>query len=220
MDKCEKALPLAQRLAHWADILRGQAAAGLYYAANIYEKERYQKIQDVALELFACATGQALEAVEPLRSTIFTRASPIPSSDAAVIDDEGRILLIRRADNGLWAMPGGGIDVGETPAQAAVREAIEETGVTCEPVALVGIHDSRFCAPDYPHQLYMMSFLCRPRLDIPVVAPPAFAHEVLDIQWFPEHALPAELDPGHVARIPEAFRVWHGDMRAYFDLPG
>ncbi|GCE23677.1 NUDIX hydrolase N-terminal domain-containing protein [Dictyobacter kobayashii] len=150
MDKDGQTISLTQQLAQWADILRGQAAAGLHYASNIYEEERYQKIQTVALELFACATGQELTAVEPLRKTLFARSSPIPSCDAGVIDAEGRILLIRRADNGLWAMPGGGIDVGETPAQAAVREVLEETGVTCEPVALIAIHDSRFCGTEYP----------------------------------------------------------------------
>ncbi|GLV53821.1 hypothetical protein KDH_06720 [Dictyobacter sp. S3.2.2.5] len=218
MDTHEKEVPLEQKLAQWADILRGQAVHGLHYAANIYEKERYQKILDVAQEMFACATGQTLEGIDPLKSVLFTRASPIPSADAAVIDDDGRILLIRRADNGLWAMPGGGIDIGETPAQAAVREALEETGVSSEPVALVGIHDSRFCGTVYPLQLYQMNILCRPLLDVPAVSPPTFAHEVLDIQWFPEHALPAEIDPGHRGRIPEAFRVWHGDRRAYVDL--
>jgi len=37
------------------------------------------------------------------------------------------------------------------------------------------------------------------------------------MNWFPEIALPDKLDPGHMQRIPEAFRVWHGDHRAFFD---
>ena len=56
-------------------------------------------------------------------------------ADAFVIDPAGRVLLVRRADDGLWAMPGGWVEPGETPAGAVVRETEEETGLV---VALVG----------------------------------------------------------------------------------
>lgn len=114
-------------------------------------------------------------------------------------------------------MPGGGLEVGETPAQGAVREVLEETGVTCEPVRLIGVYDSWLCGTISAYHLYQFSFLCRPLLHIPVVDPPEYAHEVKEGKWFAEHDLPDDLDPGHVRRIPEAFRVWHGDNRAYFD---
>jgi ADP-ribose pyrophosphatase YjhB (NUDIX family) len=50
-------------------------------------------------------------------------------ADALILDDEGRILLVRRADDGLWAMPGGWVEPGETREQAVVRETREETGL-------------------------------------------------------------------------------------------
>ena len=50
-------------------------------------------------------------------------------ADALVRDARGRVLLVRRADDGRWAMPGGWVDPGETPEQAVVREAAEETGL-------------------------------------------------------------------------------------------
>ena len=74
--------------------------------------------------------------------------------DAAVIDDDGRILLVQRADNSKWAMPGGAMEVSETPAEGVVREAFEETGVRCEVVALVGVFDSRLCGTISRHHLY------------------------------------------------------------------
>jgi ADP-ribose pyrophosphatase YjhB (NUDIX family) len=49
------------------------------------------------------------------------------TTDAAIFDHSGRILLIQRADNGRWAMPGGAAEVGETPSEAVVREVREET---------------------------------------------------------------------------------------------
>ena len=154
---------------------------------------------------------------DKLRAPIFSRPAPIPVGDAAIIDDAGSILLIRRADNQKWAMPGGAIAVGETPAEAVVREALEETGVLCEPIALVGVFDSRLCGTVSRHHLYQLVFLCRPLDGSKLVETPSHAIEVLDVGWFAEHAMPTDLDPGHVLRIPKAFRVWHGDDRAYFD---
>ncbi|QBD75244.1 NUDIX domain-containing protein [Ktedonosporobacter rubrisoli] len=209
---------LAQRLALLGEILRDCSARGLHFAANIYDRDNYRKIQDVALELQAIAGGQSLEEIEPLRTSLFNFPSPFAVGDGAVIDDAGKILLIRREDNGLWAMPGGGLEVGETPAEGAVREVLEETGIASEPVAFVGVHDSRLSGSGARHHLYHFLFLCRPLAE-KESKPASHANEVLEINWFPEHALPEELDPGHKQRIPEAFRVWHGDLRAFFDPP-
>jgi 8-oxo-dGTP pyrophosphatase MutT (NUDIX family) len=66
--------------------------------------------------------------------------SIVPSVNVAVTDDQGGLLLIQRSDNGNWALPGGAIDVGESLAQAAIRETEEETGIRCEITVLVGIY--------------------------------------------------------------------------------
>lgn len=62
-------------------------------------------------------------------------------ADAFVVGPSGEMLLIRRADDGLWAMPGGWVEPGESPAEAAVRETEEETGLV---VSLIGpVHIAR-----------------------------------------------------------------------------
>jgi ADP-ribose pyrophosphatase YjhB (NUDIX family) len=66
--------------------------------------------------------------------------SMVPSVNVAVEDGAGRILLICRTDNGNWALPGGAVDLGESLAQAAVRETKEESGVDCEITGLSGIY--------------------------------------------------------------------------------
>src|SRR5215469_12735351 len=66
--------------------------------------------------------------------------SLVPSANVIVVNDQGQILLIRRTDNGNWAVPGGGMDLGESITDAAVRETHEETGITCEIAGLVGIY--------------------------------------------------------------------------------
>lgn len=66
--------------------------------------------------------------------------SLVPSVIVLVADDAGRILAIERTDNGWWSIPGGAIELGESVAQAAVRETEEETGIRCEITGLVGIY--------------------------------------------------------------------------------
>lgn len=66
--------------------------------------------------------------------------SLVPSVTAAVRDEAGRLLMIHKIDNDLWALPGGGMDLGESVSDAAVREVEEETGVKVELVGLVGIY--------------------------------------------------------------------------------
>ena len=66
--------------------------------------------------------------------------SLIPGASAIVTDDKGRVLLHRRSDNKLWALPGGAMDIGETIAQCAEREVREETGLTVKAYRIVGIY--------------------------------------------------------------------------------
>ena len=66
--------------------------------------------------------------------------SIVPAVTAVVTDDQNRVLLIRRTDNSLWALPGGAIELGETVSAAVVREVREETGIDVEVAGLVGIY--------------------------------------------------------------------------------
>ena len=66
--------------------------------------------------------------------------SLVPSVNVVVVNEAGDVLMIRRSDNDNWAVPGGGIDLGESMVQAAVRETREETGILCEVTGLVGIY--------------------------------------------------------------------------------
>ncbi|MEU3765687.1 NUDIX domain-containing protein [Amycolatopsis keratiniphila] len=61
---------------------------------------------------------------------------------AFIQDDEGRILMIRRTDNDLYSIPGGQLELGETLAQAAVREVREETGIECEVTGVIGLYSN------------------------------------------------------------------------------
>src|SRR5215472_11261543 len=66
--------------------------------------------------------------------------SVVPSANVIVVNDQDEILMIRRTDNDNWAVPGGGMDPGESITDTAVRETQEETGIVCEITSLVGIY--------------------------------------------------------------------------------
>ena len=66
----------------------------------------------------------------------------LPSVAVALRDDEGRVLLARHVETGIWGLPGGGVEPGEAPADAAVREFWEETGVLVRLTRLIGIFGS------------------------------------------------------------------------------
>ncbi|MFJ9693437.1 NUDIX hydrolase [Kitasatospora sp. NPDC101183] len=66
--------------------------------------------------------------------------SVVPSVTAVVTDAEGQLLLIHKTDNDLWALPGGGHDIGESVADTVVREVREETGIDVEVSSVVGLY--------------------------------------------------------------------------------
>jgi 8-oxo-dGTP pyrophosphatase MutT (NUDIX family) len=100
-----------------------------------------------------------------LRAKVGNDLLLLPSVAAIVFDADRRMLLVQHAEDGLWVAPGGGIDPGETPADAVVREMYEETGLLAEPVDLIGVYSGPDCRVTYAngHQvLYVMSlFECR-----------------------------------------------------------
>ncbi|MCI0580438.1 MAG: hypothetical protein L0331_30120, partial [Chloroflexi bacterium] len=79
--------------------------------------------------------------------------------------------------------------------------------------------DSRRRGSPTPYHLYHNVFLCRPLDGGRPAQAPSHALEVLETAWFTADALPADLDPSHASSIQEAFRVWRGDSRAFFDSP-
>lgn len=206
----------AKQLALWADELRAIAGNGLQFVRNPYDEANYLRVQRIAAEMFSLVDGRPILDVEHLVLQLLGHYTPMVMGDALVINQQDEIMLIRRSDSGLWAAPGGAFDVGETAAEGAIRECLEETGWQVEPVALIGIYDSRVVGTLVGQHVYHLSFLCRPLSQI--CEGPTYSDEVLDLGWFREDELPP-LDAGHSTWVPNAFRYWRGELGApFFDL--
>ena len=195
-----------------ADELRSIADLGLHYADNDYDRERYDRVLSLSARLVAGIEKRSADDVMEEYGGGLVHATPYAAADAAVFRD-GRILLIRREDNGLWAMPGGMTEVGETWAQSAERELHEETGVKGTATRLLGVFDSRLWGSHAKFHFYGSVWLVELRDgETPVAGP-----ETTGVGYFAEDDLP-ELSPGHVRRVPLVFELARGDVPApYFD---
>ncbi|HUB65865.1 MAG TPA: NUDIX domain-containing protein [Candidatus Methylacidiphilales bacterium] len=123
---------------------------------------------------------------------------------AAVFDSQGRMLLHRRSDNNKWALPGGGIEVGETADQAIVREVKEETGYDVRVIRLIGIYsnpkDTTITYPEGDTVFYVsILFECTV-----IGGTPMLNEESTAIDWFSPTALPEPFHAGHIPRVRDA----------------
>lgn len=89
--------------------------------------------------------------IEQLRERIGHSLLLLPGVAALVRDERGHVLLQRRTDDGGWSLPAGGIDPGETPADAVAREVREETGLLVRPVRIAGVFGGAGYRHRYPN---------------------------------------------------------------------
>jgi 8-oxo-dGTP pyrophosphatase MutT (NUDIX family) len=193
-----------------ADELRAVAALGLQFTANEYDLERYARVMKASARLIAAMENRSSDEIYSQFHDNLMHISPLAGVEAAVFRD-GKLLLIQRRDDGLWAMPGGLVEVGETLAQAVERELWEEANVRGRATQLLGIFDSRVWKTCTKAQLYGAIF--RVESD----DAPAPGSEALDARFFAENDLP-ELSQGHHLRVPFVFKLQRGEMAVpYFD---
>jgi ADP-ribose pyrophosphatase YjhB (NUDIX family) len=140
--------------------------------------------------------------------------TPKVAVGAVVGDDQGRLLLVERADSGIWLYPTGWADIGYSPAEVVRKEVHEETGIECEVERLIAVFDGmRQGFSRIP--LYSLVFLCR------ATGGTLAAHplECADVGWFGPDELPSPL-AGHDRWGDLAFAAIRGEVApTFFDLP-
>ena len=222
----------ARDLARWSESLAAIARTGMGFTENLYERERYEEVLHIAADIKAAAIeiDQAREAadealavrretdhfvqewMESIGEGVPGYVTPKVAVGAIVGNDAGEILLVQRKDSGIWLYPTGWADVGYSPAEVAVKEVSEETGIDCEPLRLLGVVDgqrmgfSRF-------GMYMLLFHCR------ATGGKLTPHplETADVGWFAHDELP-EATAGAQWWGPMAFEAIDGvESPATFD---
>jgi ADP-ribose pyrophosphatase YjhB (NUDIX family) len=177
-----------------ADIARAIAQRGLTYATDPYDLERYETLAAASAAAYASLSGLPVEDVRGR----FAREVGYPTAkvgaDAAVFR-EGKLLLIRRADSGTWALPGGWIDPGESPERTAERELEQETGVSARAIEVIGVHTQQASADGKPHSSIHVTVHCDP--DGPV--DPQSTVEASEVAF----------------RDPRSVESWHADHGAW-----
>ncbi len=197
-----------------ADELREVAAFGLNFARpGSHDAERWQRVLAASARLMAAADGQSADELLSRYRENYFEVGPMASGEAAVFH-AGKLLLVRRTDDGLWALPGGITDPGETLATTAQRELWEEAGIYGPVTQLLGIFDSRLWHSDKRIHFYHAVFLIEVTDPTPRPSP-----EVSAADYFAEAELPP-LSPGHHLRAPFVFRQLRGEVPVpYFDPP-
>lgn len=176
--------------------LKAIAEAGLRYSDGPYDRERYERLHELA--------SLPMQAVAPEFKwpQEFAYATPKVDIRAAVIDDQDRILLVQESSTGEWTLPGGWADLNVSPAENAVKEVREESGMEVEVVKLMALWDKdKQGHPRQPEHVYKLVFLCRllggklttsletsgadffHAEDLPPLCPHRAARHYLDLAW-------------------------------------
>lgn len=136
--------------------LKSIAEAGLRYGENAYDRERYARIHELASLPIQAAVPDFKWPQE------FGYATPKVDVRAAVFDEANRILLVQEAASGEWTLPGGWADLNGSPAENAVKEVREESGIEVEVVKLIACWDKdKQGHPRQPEHVYKLVFLCQ-----------------------------------------------------------
>ncbi|TDD01044.1 NUDIX domain-containing protein [Nonomuraea deserti] len=144
-----------------------------------------------------------------LREKVGTDLLMLPSAAGFVFDDEGRLLVARHGDVGLWAAPGGGIDPDERPADAVVRELHEELGLEIEARGLIGVYGGPEFRTVYPNGHRVGYVIAAYACAVVAGRPQPDGVEIDDFRWVSEQELAGlETTPWTPLVAPEAFAWW------------
>lgn len=182
---------MTDRTLDWARRLQAIAQNGLHFSTDAYDRERFEQVRGIAAEMLADHAEPATLIEAFSLETGYT--TPKVDTRGVVVKD-GRILLVKEAMDGMWTLPGGWADPGESPAENCVREVFEESGLETRAVRLLAIYDREKHGhqPSYLFHVYKLFIHCeimggelRPSAETP------------EVGFFD----PAELPPLSIARV-------------------
>lgn len=178
------------------------ALEGLCFAQNPYDVDRYTKLLHLATHEYSLILKlDEPYLLEKFRSEIGI-VTPKLGAEAAIFNENGQLLILRRKDDARWGLPGGWVDVQESPAEAAVREAREEAGLTVTPEAYLSI-STRFhdLGDSMPHQINIVTLMHTVPADVSVV----LSHEHTDYTWINGADADVEWHQNHAMQVERVY---------------
>jgi len=185
------------RWLRWAQRIQAIAQTGLTYCTDPFDRERYEELRAMAVEMAAEGSGESVDVL--LESFASGVGYPTPKLDVrAAIFRGDELLFVREARTGGWTLPGGWADVGDTPGETAEREALEESGYIVKARKLLALLDkSRHAHPPAVDYAYKAFVLC----DLEG-GEAKTSHETSGVSFFSRDALPPldleRVTPGQV----------------------
>lgn len=148
-----------QKWLDWAVELQSLAQAGLFYGRDAYDRERYQRVREIAAEMVAQQSELPVERVRGLFCNETGYQTPKLDTRAAIFED-GKILLVREND-GRWSLPGGWVDVNVSVGENAVKEVREEAGLEVTADRVIAVQDrAKHNLPVYAYGVCKIFVLC------------------------------------------------------------
>lgn len=134
----------------WAIEIQSIAQCGLAYTKDMYDKERYEQLRNIAVEMLSYKTDISVDKIKTLFCNESGYQTPKLDTRAVIFEDE-KILLVREK-NGLWSLPGGWVDVLESIESNTIKEVKEESGLDVITKRVIAIQDrNKHNKPLYPY---------------------------------------------------------------------
>ncbi len=195
--------------------LRAIAQTGLTFTADRFDRQRYERVRELAASMLAQGSGEHFEVIiEILREGWGYTTPKVDVRGAAFVD--GRVLLVREISDGQWTLPGGWADVNQSAAECVVREIAEESGFEARALKLAAVRDYQRSGhpPRNVDSIYKMFFICE--ITGGAARP---SNETSDVAFFARDALPPlSLGRTTAAQIDRMFHhAQHPELAADFD---
>ncbi len=198
----------------WARKLQAIGQNGLTYSKDPFDIERFEELRELALEILQNYTDSDLPRIRDLFAGEHGHATP-KVDVRGVVFNEDAILLVRERADGKWTLPGGWVDVNESPSESVVREVFEESGYQAKALKLLACYDrNRHPHPPHPYHVYKLFFHCEI-----LGGSPCTSSETDGVDFFKQDAIP-ELSTGRVtsAQIDRFFEFLRSpDLPTDFD---
>lgn len=142
--------------------------------------------------------------IESLRQRIGHAPVLMVGAAVLILDDQNRLLLLKRSDSGFWGPPGGAVEPGEVVEEAAKRETLEETGLQVGEMSLFGVFSGPELFYKYPNgdEVYNVTIMYLSR---DVDGAIQLSDEHTEWRWFAAAGIPEELSPP-IEPVIERFR--------------